>query len=203
MKTITYIILSILIFSCTKKSTDGHMGPSCDNPQNYNLTSADLLNTRFKTGTYWVYLDSVTLTVDSEYVINHVQSIYTQPENCDTYEIFQYNTKVYPSLKENGYLINYSGINKNPKDVREGIRIYTDYIQAKTFPSYYTTYDSLYVYDRYYKKVEKITCTADYTFSNDPTTYYMNSEFGILKIVTTYSSVLTAKKLLIRKNIVK
>lgn len=202
MKYLLIVVFTVSLWSCKKKEDDP-IKEDCSNAYHYALNSADLLSARFRTGTYWVFRDSVTLELDSEYVMAEQLAQYKDPENCDLYDYYAYNTKIDTFARINVYLINWNGILKSPTSVKDGNTIYKDYAKTKQNGSL-TTYDSLYVYDRYYYNVIKASVAKDTTFNNKKTVYYTNSAVGVLKIeIYQNDSTLSTKKLLIRKNIIK
>ena len=186
---------------------------SCDKEQDvtvkcsetyYDITSPDLLNAKFKTGTYWVYLDSVSLTTDSTIISSYSEG---DAGKCSEYHAFGFNMVTYPALKASNMAIYYNGILKNSGGLpTSGILIYTDF----NFPDSTSTFncsrlDSVFVYDRYYKRVEKVTVAKDASnIGSTKSIYYFNSTYGLLRQdIFNASSALVGKKLLMRKNIVR
>lgn len=170
----------------------------------FAITSPDLINAEFKTGTYWVYLDSVNLATDSTVVSSFSAG---DAGKCSEYQAFGINMVSYPALKASNFAIYFHAIMKNSGGLpTSGIKIYTDF----NFPDSSSTFncsrlDSVFVYDRYYKRVEKVTVAQD--VSNPGSTksiYYINSGYGVVRHdIFNASNVLTSKKLLMRKNIVR
>ena len=200
MKKLFLLILVVVFASCNKEED---VSVKCSDTY-YNITSPDLLNAKFKTGTYWVYLDSVSLTTDSTVISSYSEG---DAGKCSEYHAFGFNMVSYPALKASNMAIYFSGILKNSGGLpSSGIQIYTDF----NFPDSSATYncsrlDSVFIYDRYYKRVERVIVAKD--VSNTGSTksiYYFNSTYGLLRQdIFNASSALTAKKLLMRKNIVR
>lgn len=64
--------------------------------------------------------------------------------------------------------------------------------------------DSVFIYDRYYKKVEIYTVMQDKNENNLRTSYYINSDFGFLKKeVFNPNNTSAIRQLLVRKNAIK
>jgi len=192
MKQILVIIffLSIALISCNKN-------------EKKKLTS-DLLNLCFKTDTYWVYIDSVSNVVDSVYVVNYDH--YFREEYVTDYtsydiERFDFKTNsstsksIYFSIAPGGF-VKYSQkyltiiyVDKDQEFIREG------YL--------YTRFDSVFVYDRYYKGISKVEVAHDESENDNKSIYYTNSEYGILRQDIYYDSTLISSKVLMRKNIIR
>lgn len=200
MKKLILLVVAIAIVSCGKEQD---VTEKCDDTF-FDISSPDLLNNKLKPGTYWIYHDSVSMTTDSA-VISSVSEGNTG--KCEEYHAYGYNMVTYPALLASNMAIYYTGIEKNTGGLpNSGIKIYTDF----NFPDSSSTFncsrlDSVFIYDRYYKRVEKVTVAADP--SNPGKTksiYYFNSDYGLLRHDKFNSSnTLTAKKLLKRKNIVR
>ena len=200
MKKLFLLLLVVAFVSCKK---DEDVTVKCSDTY-YDITSPDLLNAKFKTGTYWVYLDSVSLTTDSTIINSYSEG---DAGKCSEFHAFGFNMVSYPALKASNMAIYFNGILKNSGGLpSSGIPIYTDF----NFPDSTANYncsrlDSVFIYDRYYKRVERVIVAKD--ISNAGSTksiYYFNSTYGLLRQdIFNASSALTAKKLLMRKNIVR
>lgn len=200
MKKIFFALSVFVIVSCGKEED---VTAKCDDTF-YDITSPDLQFAKFKTGTYWIYQDSVTMTTDSTIISSHSEG---KAGKCQEYAAFGYNMVTYPALLGSTTSIFFSGVEKNAAALpNTGIKIYTDF----NFPDSSSTFncsrlDSVFIYDRYYKRVEKVTVAADPSNTGKTKSiYYFNSEFGLLRHDKfNASDVLTNKKLLKRKNIVR
>ncbi len=200
MKKLFLLLLVVTFVACNKEED---VTVKCSDTF-YDIISPDLLNAKFKTGTYWVYLDSISLTTDSTIISNFSEG---NSGKCSEYHAYGYNMVSYPALKALNIAIYYNGIMKNSGGLpASGIRVYSDF----NFPDSSSTFicsrlDSVFIYDRYYKRVEKVIVAND--ASNPGSTksiYYFSSYFGIIRQdIFNASSVLTAKKLLMRKNIIR
>lgn len=197
------LLLLLTVFAIVSCDKDKEEKIECDSVF-YDINSPDLLNNKLLQGSYWIYLDSITMTTDST-IVSSVSEGTTG--KCKEYKAYAYNMVSYPALLGSNMAIYYNGIEKNTGGLpNSGIKVYTDF----NFPDSSSTFkcsrlDSVFIYDRYYKRVEKVTVDADP--SNPGRTksiYYFNSEFGLLRHDKfNASNVLTSKKLLRRKNIVK
>jgi len=200
MKKLILLLFVIALVSCNK---DEDVTIKCSEDY-YDITSPDLLNVKFKTGTYWVYLDSVNLTTDSTVISSFSEG---DAGKCSEYHAFGFNLTSYPALKASNFAIYYNGIMKNSGGLpTSGIKVYTDF----NFPDSSSSFncsrlDSVFIYDRYYKRVEKVTVAQDPSNTGSTKSiYYFNSAYGVIRQdVFNASSALTSKKLLMRKNIVR
>jgi hypothetical protein len=200
MKKLFLLVISVIMLSCNKEQD---VTVKCSDTY-YDIASPDLLNAKFKTGTYWVYLDSVSLTTDSTIINSYSEG---DVGKCSEYHAFGFNMVTYPALKASNMAIYFNGLLKNSGGLpTSGILIYTDF----NFPDSTSIYncsrlDSVFIYDRYYKRVERVTVAKDPSnIGSTKSIYYFNSAYGVLRQdIFNASSVLTAKKLLMRKNIVR
>lgn len=200
MKKIIFLLSVIAIVSCDK---DKESKSECSGVY-YEITSPDLLNGKLKTGSYWIYIDSVNLAYDSTVISSFSEG---KAGTCEEFHAYGYNLVSYPNLLGSNMAIYQNGIEKNTGGLpNSGIKIYTDFNFPDSSSAFNCSrFDSVFIYDRYYKRVEKVTV------ANDPSNpgktksiYYFNSEFGLLRHDKfNASSVLTSKKLLRRKNIVR
>lgn len=200
MKKIFLLLSVFAIVSCNK---DKEEKIPC-NATFHDISSPDIAQGKLKTGTYWIYMDSVSLTIDSTAVVSFSEGNVGQ---CEEFHAYGYNMVTYPALLASNIALYYTGIEKNTGGLpNSGIKIYTDF----NFPDSSAAFvcsrlDSCFIYDRYYKRVEKVIVASDQ--SNPAKTksiYYFNSEFGLLRHDKfNASNVLTNKKLLKRKNIVR
>src|ERR1041385_8419207 len=177
MKKLFLLFIVALITGCNKEED---VTVKCSDTY-YDIASPDLLNAKFKTGTYWVYLDSVSLATDSTVISSFSEG---DAGKCKEYHAFGYNMVSYPALKALSMSIYYNGILKNSGGLpTSGIKVYTDF----NFPDSSSTFncsrlDSVFIYDRYYKRVEKVTVAQD--ASNTGSTksiYYFSSYFGVIR----------------------
>ena len=200
MKKIIFILSVCALAGCNKEQD---VTAKCNEPFQ-DISSPDLLNGKLKQGTYWIYLDSISLTTDSTVVTSASEG---NVGTCEQIHAYGYNMTTYPALLSSNAAIYKGGIEKNTGGLpNSGIKIYTDFNYPDSSASYNChRMDSCFIYDRYYKRVEKVTV------ANDPSNpgktksiYYFNSDFGILRHDKFNSSnVLVWKKLLKRKNIVR
>ena len=200
MKKLFLLFTIALLASCDK---DKEVKNECTGVY-YEITSPDLLNNKLKTGTYWIYLDSVSMATDSTVVSSYSEG---KAGKCEEFHAYGYNLVTYPALLGSNIAIYQGGIEKNTGGLpNTGIRIYTDF----NFPDSSSAFncsrlDSCFIYDRYYKRVEKVTIAADPSnVGKTKSIYYFNSDYGLLRQDKfNASSALISKRLLKRKNIVK
>jgi len=193
-----FFLTCFLIFSCKKDDNPSKM--SCGNPHTSYITSADLINCKYKTGTYWVYIDSISMLTDSSRVVDYNQgSVFDQCQT--TFETHAYNVMTYPSILRR-YVVVAGGLFKDFEgSANSGVQIYDDYASALT--SNETRFDSLFVYDQYYYKVLRTEIANDKTEVNNRSVYYVNSDYGLLKHEIYQGSTLISKKILKNKQIIR
>lgn len=200
MKKLILLLGVVAMVSCSKEQ---NVTDQCNEPY-HDITSPDLLNNKLRQGTYWIYLDSVTMTIDSTIVTSSSEG---NVGVCEEYKAYGYNLVSYPSLLGSNIAIYQGWIEKNTGGLPgSGIKIYTDFNFPDSSSSFVCSrLDSCFIYDRYYKRVEKVIVASD--VSNPGRTksiYYFNSDYGILRHDKfNASNALVWKKLLKRKNIVR
>jgi hypothetical protein len=200
MKKLFFLLSVLAIVSCNKEQD---VTDKCTEPF-HDITSPDLLNNKLKQGTYWIYLDSVSMTTDSTIVTSSSEG---NVGACQEYHAYGYNLTSYPTLLGSNIAIYAGLIEKNTGGLPgSGIKIYTDFNYPDSSSSFTCSrLDSCFIYDRYYKRVEKVVVAQDP--SNPGRTksiYYFNSDYGILRHDRFNSSnALVWKKLLKRKNMVR
>jgi hypothetical protein len=200
MKRAFLLLITLGFFACQKEQD---VTVQCGDEFN-DITSADLLNAHYKPGTYWIYLDSITMTTDST-VIKTISE--GKAGKCEEFKAYGMNMVSYPNFLNSNIAIYYTGIEKNTGGLpNTGIKIYTDFNYPDSSASFNCSrLDSVFIYDRYYKRVEKVTVASDaFNPGKTKSIYYFNSSFGLLRHdIFNSSNVLTNKKLLIRKNIIR
>ena len=200
MKKIILLLSVIAMVSCDK---DKENESQCSGVY-YEITSPDLLNGKLKTGSYWVYIDSVSLSTDSTVISSFSEG---KAGVCEEFHAYGYNLVSYPNLLGSNMAIYQGGIEKNTGGLpNSGIKIYTDF----NFPDSSSAFncsrlDSVFIYDRYYKRVEKVIVANDPSNAGKTKSiYYFSSAFGLLRHDKfNASNALVWKKLLMRKNIVR
>lgn len=101
------------------------------------------------------------------------------------------------------YVVVAGGLFKDPSGVNTGTQIYYDY----NSPIYYhlsTHFDSMFVFNQYYYNVAQTIIAHDPTENNYKTVYYINSDFGFLRMdMINTSGATISKKILMQKNILR
>jgi hypothetical protein len=180
MRILLLVIASTMFFSCKK---DQKMTSCTDMP--VEKITPEISNFKFKTGTYWVYVDPVSLQIDTMKVENTSETLVGNSK-CDNqkheYYTFSVNKKygltssfhdTY-SLRGNGLMLN------------QTTELGNNYVFLTTSPKM----DSLFIYDRYYKSV---------VVANLGTTkLYYNTTYGLLKIEDSNGVKVLKDKLIIR-----
>jgi hypothetical protein len=197
----TFLLLTIIFNSCKKEDNSSKNEPCSSNPTTTNINATDLLNCRYKTGTYWLYVDSITGSTDSVSIDNYNQDFMHDICN-NSYQAYHYSTVSYPSMKTHSYVVVAGGIFKDPSGVNTGTHIYDDYHQ--TYSNLSTHYDSMFVFNQYYHHVAQTIVARDPTENNYKTVYYINSDFGFLRMDLIDSGGTTiSRKILMQKNIIR
>jgi len=205
MKQISYIfsILILTLSSCSKEDTPQKNNCELSNHTSH-ITSQDLINCKYITGTYWIYVDSVSLQDDSVYINNYSQGFMDESICNNMYENHSFQTVSFPSNKTEKYSVVSGGLFKNVSGVNSGTQIYDDYSIASSATSFVIDrFDSIFVYNQYYYNVLKVLIENDHPEQNQKSIYYINSDFGFLKHEIYQNSTLSANKILMRKNIVR
>lgn len=202
-----FLFLLIILFfnsSCSKED-DYPEKNVCPQGMNGNYPMyADLLNCRYKTGTYWVFIDSITGMTDSMYIDNFNQGYLN--DNCNnSFQYHFFTATSYPSAISINYQLEVGYFYRGSTGLHTGRPIYTSYDALPNNPYYhFERYDSLFFYSQYYHDVVKTMILIDSDEGYNTTVYYMNSDFGFLrKDVIDSSSTIISKKILRQKNIVR
>jgi hypothetical protein len=216
-----YVLLMLLIsvFSCKKEDSNNIVIPkNSGKPENYYdhhvncfhctipIDSTDLFKCKYKTGSYWVYYDSVTNSIDSQYVIEFTQNL--QLWNPYYFETHSFKVASSQSSTVDNYFLFSDGLFKvfNPGFKKHNpiyTRIDTINYYMNTVYHYPHALDSLYIYDKYYYNVQIKDIENDTIENNKRSIYYANSEYGILRHDIFFQGVLESKKVLMRNQIIR
>jgi hypothetical protein len=200
------VFLSLLgLFSCKKDqaTNDGHGHTSCS-AQTVYITS-EIAKFKFKKNSYWVYVDSVSLQVDSTYVDSIIGSGMVTSAVCSlkTEEVYVYQTAPQnPNIgRKDVYGLSGDAFFRDETYEDDyGSALYSDNSGNFHVP----VSDSVFIYDRFYKNVETRICPNDNREGGDKCVYYTNSDFGILrKDVFNSNGTLKSKKVLKSKQIIR
>jgi hypothetical protein len=222
-------ILSIFIFSECKKDNNNpssgglpcHCPPACPNPPT-PITDTNMLKCKFKAGTFWVFKDSLTNNIDTLLVeslssysngVPGIPGSYCPVERLSMKTVFKNDT--------GNVLIHFTYVITN-----DGFILNNDFFWVAgaqplpyAFNSFnvgttYKTWDSLFVFDRYYKKVGE-SYAVQFTsteYINNPTRMYcqsfksyFNTEFGFLQfdLRDRLTGLLTGRRKIIARNIIR
>lgn len=197
MKKLTCLLTIILLIVSCKKEKDTTKS-NC--PGNVYITSADLLNCQYRTGSYWVTIDSVNLQIDSAYI--HSFAFGFMGDMCTTYQYHEFLVLSSSPLVPTNYIVLPDGFFKGFQGtVGTGLNIYEGY--NSSLESNETRYDSLFVYDQFYYNVLRTEVANDQTEGGKLSLYYVNSDDGFLKHEIYDGSTLISKKILKNKQIVR
>ncbi|MCJ8288419.1 MAG: hypothetical protein HRT58_00190 [Crocinitomicaceae bacterium] len=205
MKPLFYILIILLVTASCKKDkydSNGNGNIPPETPITYTISKPDLVDFKFKAGTYWVYIDSVNNTIDSVSVEGFGFDSLLDEGNYYEYHLF--NTISYPSMETTQYAVNPFGVYKGGNGTsNSGQRIYLG-----NELNYFTNclsnpVDSMYIYNQYYYDVVRIEVGNDQTENNYKSFYYINSEFGFLRHDMYSGGSLISKRILVDKNIVR
>lgn len=192
MRYLLFILLVIGILSC-KKEEYIPKGPTCNDPGTKYITP-EISGFKFKKGSYWVFVDSVTMITDTLRIDTAYSMISTYqycPDSYYEYYGFQTNQKTDNSSQFDVYSLTTALMTLNQRSENGyGYAIYTD-----TTPEA----DSLFVYDRYYRKVAKTSLGP----AGGNTVFYINTTDGFLKKEIYSNNQLISKKLLKHKYILR
>lgn len=196
---------SIILLACSK---DNKTSPNitCGRKNSTSLIiSADLLNCKYKYGSYWNYIDSVTMTTDSLYVNYSSQDTIIEPVCNNRYEGFNYKVKSSITNDSMNYIVVSGGLFKGFNgNANSGTKIYSDYNNASSHSNFLATkHDSIVIYNSYYYNVLEVEIKSDPNEGFNKSIYYINSDFGFLKHKIYSNSTLITNKILLNKNIVR
>jgi hypothetical protein len=234
MRFLILISILALFFSCRKKEEDtttpstmtgthGSYSMACPNGTSHSPLNSDLARMKFLASTWWVYTDSVTLQSDSVYVYPPVD----MPNHfclglnpCVGYDAFYSIYRHSLDLRADTiFVMTGAWINGNMRSafvpfyptcptafyIPYNASDWT-YAQQKYTGGQDTIirYDSVFVYDRFYRQVETAILQQNPAEGFLKTIYYVNSEYGILrKDVFDANGTLQNKWVLKSKNIVR
>ena len=206
MRYLLYIglIFSTALFSCNKDDDNlGHNPCAGDKTTSY-ITSTDLQSCKYKTNSYWVYIDSVNNSFDSISIISFNQD-FIEDICGNSYEIHYFKTISSYSSESTDYVVVSGGLFKDFDGTpNSGTQIYDDFNTTSSMTNYVIErFDSLFIYDQYYEKVLRVEIENDPTENHNKSIYFINSEFGFLRHEIYADNILTSKKILIRKNIIR
>jgi len=195
--------LVVLSSSCNKEVSPGHNLCAGDDTI-YSITSSDLQSCKYKTNSYWVYIDSISNTIDSVSIESFNQG-FTVDFCGNSYESHSFRTISSYSTFAADYILVGGGLFKGYDGTAgSGTNIYTDFHTASSWSNHQVVkYDSLFIFDRYYENVLRVEVDNDFTENNNKSIYFSNSEFGFLRHDIYSDNMLISQKVIMRKIIVR
>ena len=196
------LILLLTLFSCNKGDDNlGHNLCAGDETTSH-INSTDLQNCKYKINSYWVYVDSVNNSFDSVSIESFEQG-FIEDICGNSYETHSFKTISSYSSESTDYVVVAGGLFKDFDGTpNSGTQIYDDFDVTTSMTNYQIEkFDSLLIYDQYYKRVLRVEIEKDHTENNDKSIYFINSEFGFLRHDIYSDNILTSNKILMRKNI--
>ncbi|MCR9172622.1 MAG: hypothetical protein NXI10_09030 [bacterium] len=201
MKALSLFTFSIIILLSCKKETssseNGLGGVYCPNyGENYPIEDTNLINMKYLVGTYWNFIDSVSMTNDSVYIESaefegvstgcggEVEKHFITTRSASTQEEMTFS--VFPGGFSTGGTYGQSW----------GETIFPDSEHNPVF------YDSIFIYDQFYHNVYN-TELVDYPSAGETMHYFINEDFGILRIEKYSNGVLTSNQNITSKVIVR
>jgi hypothetical protein len=196
------LILLLTLSSCNKDDDNPRHNPCAGDETTSYITSTDLQNCAYKTNSYWVYVDSIKNSFDSVSIKSFEQG-FIEDICGNSYEIHSFKTISSYSLESEDYVVVAGGLFKDFDGTpNSGSQIYNDFSTTTSMTNYQIEkFDSLFIFDKYYKKVLRVEIENDHTENNNKSVYFINSEFGFLRHDIYSDNNLTSKKILMRKNI--
>jgi hypothetical protein len=197
------LIFLIALSSCKKDDSYQKQNPCGDKFTAY-IKSTDLQNCKYKTGSYWVFIDSVNGSFDSISIQSFNQD-FIEDYCGNSYETHSYRVFSSYSSINTDYVVVQGGLFKGfDGTANSGTQIYNDYNSTTSMTNYQIEkFDSLFIFDKFYHKVLRVDIGNDPTENHKRSIYYINSEFGFLRQNIYSDSILISKKVLMRKNIIR
>lgn len=206
MRWLILILAVLVLFSCNK-SESREKAPDCSGPQPTSfILDQGLVKAKFKTGTYWIFYDSITGIIDSNVIYQHSSGLTHPSFQCRDFEYWEFRIQKYStsSGNEERYSMDARGISLNPLDFFFPTNIYFPPGGSDGSGVTHTRLDSIYIYNKYYKNVMTSTFNDDPIEPDNKAVYYFNTDYGFLrKDLYNSSNQLIKKRQLIRVNIVR
>jgi hypothetical protein len=194
MRVLMIIIFFLVLFSCKQKNGEAK-GPDCS-PAPTKYITPEISNFKFKAGTYWIFIDSISMQIDTMTVISSSGGVYPYEYCKNNYHEF-YSFKMRPignNTIGDQYSLEGNRLMRNQRN--------EDGTSDQIYLGSAAKIDSIFIYDRYYRAVEGYL-NSDLQYG-DKTAYFMNIDFGFIKIEHyNNSNQLISKKLLKDKFIVR
>lgn len=182
MRIFIIIFLLITLFSCKKQETEN---PDMCGDNTMEYMSPSIYDAKFKIGTYWVYIDSLTSQIDTMKITNILADGVYGSTRCENQKHEYYAFQVDKSFASFGsgdiYSLRRDGVMLNQTEELGNNYIYT---------STSVKIDSVFIYDRYYKSVVKNTGFG--------ITMYFNLSYGLLRIDSNGRKRLLKDKFIVR-----
>ena len=183
MKLFTFVFIFMALISCKKE--EERITTCTETPILYILP--EISNFKFKTGTYWVYIDSTSLKIDTIKLNAVTLDGIANNSFCKNqkYEYYAYTV----SKKYNDF----TSSSGDTYSLKAGVLMLNQSEEAGNnfvYDASSSKIDSMFIYDRYYKSVVK---TVKDTF-----TLFYNTSYGLLKIETSGNKKLLKDKVIVR-----
>ena len=140
------LILLTILFSCNKNDAgSGHN--TCGEKFTASIKSADLQNCKYKTGSYWVFIDSLDNAFDSISITKFNQSFIN--DACgNSYETHAFQTSSSNSFELTDYVVVAGGLFKDFNGApNSGTQIYDDYNSTTSMANYHVEkFDSVFIF---------------------------------------------------------
>lgn len=205
MRNLLYVGLVFLTgLSSCKKDNDNSGHNQCGDKFTSYITSTDLQNFRYKTGSYWIFIDSVDNAFDS-ISVNHFNQNFINDICGNSYEIHSFQTFSSYNSDLIAYVVVAGGLFKGFDGTpNSGTQIYDDYNTTTSITNYQVEkLDSVFIFNMLYHKVLRVNVENDPTENHKRSIYYINSEFGFLRHDIYLGNILISKKILMRRNIIR
>lgn len=208
MKHISLILISIILFACHKEEHPAlGGGAGCGQEIHTTISRPELKDFFFKQGSYWVYMDSLNLSYSDTLKIDYPTSygdFQSAPYSCRYNETFTFigwsRTMVEQTDRE--YIIKPDSFITLSRYQHSKNTVMFLPVGTPNNPCVF--YDSLFVYDRYYKNVIKSDTIRGANGISFKMVCYFNSQYGFLRNdLFNSSNQLISRKLVYAKNVIK
>lgn len=173
----------------------------CDEQETAYL-SGELATMNYREGSNWMLLDSLNDVMDT-LVVTRFEHGFLSKNGCENHltEFYRYEIHCSHHQRTDEYMLTPKGLVRNPDHLMEGETIFYGTTPGSRKPDHVTTYLELPIGQDSYQHVSKCRVENDPNEQNRNTEYYVNAEFGFLRIALfdEYGEMISNKVILRRE----